>query len=55
MLKALVLFLFQVAIAHDKGKPVASQGRKAVSLLGIYESWETVWLPKAIGKGGNSF
>jgi hypothetical protein len=55
MLKALVLALFQVAIAHDKGKPVARQGRKAVSLLGVYESWETVWLPKAIGKGGNSF
>jgi hypothetical protein len=55
MLKALALALFQVAIAHDKGKPVARQGRKAVSLLGVYESWEIVWLPKAIGKGGNSF
>jgi hypothetical protein len=55
MLKDLGLALFQVAIAHDKGKPVARQGRKAVSLLGVYESWETVWLPKAIGKGGNSF
>ena len=37
MLKAAALALFQVAIAHDKGKPVARQGRKAVSLLGVDE------------------
>ena len=55
MVKAVALALFQAAIAHDKGKPVARQGRKAVSLLEVYEPKEIVWLPKAIGKGGNSF
>lgn len=30
--KAVAAALFQVAIAHDKGKPVARQRRKAVSL-----------------------
>ena len=38
-------------IAHDKGKPVAKQGRKAVSLSGkdVFEHIpsEIVWLPKA--------
>ena len=39
-------------IAHDKGKPVARQGRKAVSLpllvATITMEREIVWLPKAI-------
>ena len=36
-------------IAHDKGKPVARQGRKAVSLSGdvVNAASEIVWLPKA--------
>lgn len=41
-----------MTVAHDKGKPVARQGRKAVSLLGKSAkgrfSGEIVWLPKAI-------
>ena len=39
-------------IAHDKGKPVARQGRKAVSLpllvIRLLMEREIVWLPKAI-------
>jgi hypothetical protein len=41
-------------VAHDKGKPAARQGRKAVSLdrAGRHEAqaFEIVWLPKAIRK-----
>ena len=41
--------LFNDAIAHDKGKPAARLGRKAVSLAETYaRGFETVWLPKAI-------
>ena len=40
-----------LTIAHDKGKPVARQGRKAVSLLELELAHETVWLPKAIREG----
>jgi len=40
-----------LTIAHDKGKPVARQGRKAVSLLKLEWARETVWLPKAIREG----
>jgi hypothetical protein len=48
--RAIALFSNQT-IAHDKGKPVAKQGRKAVSLPGkdVFEliPSEIVWLPKA--------
>jgi hypothetical protein len=40
-------------IAHDKGKPAARQGRKAVNLSGAgtqIPAGEIVWLPKAIRK-----
>ena len=40
-----------LTIAHDKGKPVARRGRKAVSLLKLEWVRETVWLPKAIREG----
>ena len=45
--------LSQAMIAPDNGKPVARQGRKAVSLKWlalVYQSkpCEIVWLPKAI-------
>jgi hypothetical protein len=36
--------LFPFMIAHDKGKPVARQGRKAVNL----PLRKIVWLPKPI-------
>ncbi len=42
---ASLIFLL-TTIAHDKGKPAARQGRKAVSL----GSSKIVWLPKAIGE-----
>jgi hypothetical protein len=45
--------MFFSQIAHDKGKPVVKQGRKAVSLgLGTLEQFprEIVWLPKASEK-----
>jgi hypothetical protein len=46
-----VALIFQMTIAHDKGKPVARQGRKAVSLLNevVLAKQEIVWLPKVIG------
>ena len=41
-------------IAHDNGKPVARQGRKAVSLRAVGNPVpgraEIVWLPKAVGE-----
>jgi hypothetical protein len=49
-------------IAHDKGKPTARQGRKAVSLRerteeGVFSNpsvpAEIVWLPKAIRESHN--
>jgi len=48
--------LSKQTIAHDKGKPVVKQGRKAVSLgAGDFEQFpgEIVWLPKASEKGGS--
>jgi hypothetical protein len=53
-----------MTVAYDKGKPVARQGRKAVSLsmrtkakFSLDFVGEIVWLPKAIGKsqGFNSY
>ena len=51
----------QATIAHDKGKPVARRGRKAVSLLGLAvaarptgPALEIVWLPKAVGENRTS-
>jgi hypothetical protein len=55
----------KTTIAHDKGKPVARWGRKAVSLSrkedemgnspsGFLFPLEIVWLPKAVGESCNS-
>ena len=43
------MFFYSNTVAHDKGKPAARQGRKAVSLP-TRACRETVWLPKAIGE-----
>ena len=51
VLRPLQTSSFQIEmIAHDKGKPVARQGRKAVSLplVRFTVEGEIVWLPKAI-------
>jgi hypothetical protein len=39
------LIFVKETIAHDKGKPVEKQGRKAVSLRVVIDLSETVWLP----------
>jgi hypothetical protein len=45
------LIFKKLAIAHDKGKPVARRGRKAVNLSEFVSLiTEIVWLPKAIGE-----
>ena len=56
MLFALVysslIFLTQEPIAHDKGKPAARLGRKAVNLSSLFAG-KIVWLPKAIEEQPN--
>jgi len=51
--------LSKATIAHDKGKPAARQGRKAVSLfmrkfeldVSTHQAFgEIVWSPKAVGE-----
>jgi hypothetical protein len=50
------MFFCKATIVHDKGKPVAKQGRKAVSLgqrvgrINASAAGEIVWLPKAVGE-----
>jgi hypothetical protein len=49
-------FSIAFTIAHDKGKPVVRQGRKAWSLDGpIFRAVKKVWLPKAIEEQPNPF
>jgi hypothetical protein len=49
--------LSKMTIAHDKGKPVVRQGRKAKSLehQPICRVFKKVWLPKAIEEQPSDF
>jgi hypothetical protein len=51
------MIFLKLTIAHDKGKPAARQGRKAVESwrVGTVVTAKIVWLPKAIEETNSDF